>query len=250
MIKRKQREIITDFGGSGKTIVLLHGFISSSAYWKRLQPHLTKAGYRVVTIDLLGFGSAKATPALVYDYPEHIQHIHESIRSLKLDEPFILVGHSMGALLAARYGITHPDDIQTVFLLHPPIYRNRPEARKALRSTGRGYRFLLDSRFRGLGWGALKAMPNIPVSKHSRKARELSLVNVIESTELFNDLERLHINAVLLVGRRDRVEYLQNISEAQLRKNISLKIEDVSHNSPAFRPKLIAETIMQFSETD
>lgn len=243
----KSQEVITDFGGHGSVVVLLHGFVSSSAYWKRLQPHLTAAGYRVIMIDLLGFGKATHLPAKTYDYDEHIQHIHDSIQSLHLDKPYTLVGHSMGALLAARYGVTHPAHIERLFLLHPPIYQTRDEAQQTIRSTGRHYRFLLNSRFRGMGWGVLRAVPGGSIANHTRASRENSLVNVIEATELVDDLQRLSIPTVLLVGQRDRPQYVENIARVSLPENILVQIEDVAHHAPTSHPELVVEMIIRYS---
>ena len=242
-----KHKVITDSEGQGDTIVLLHGFLASSSYWKRLQGHLKRAGYRVVTIDLLGFGNATKYSALAYDYTEHVDHIHQHLESLNLNKPFILVGHSMGALLAARYASSHPHIVKTVFLLHPPIYKDRKEARETLRNTGKYYRFLLDSRFRNIGWYVLKRIPISPIGNHSSISREMSLANVIESTELIKDLGYLQTKTILVVGKRDRAEYLKNLTDVELNENVLLKIEDISHHSPIFRPKLITQTIVQLS---
>ena len=93
---------MTDFGGDGEVMILLHGFLSSSKYWRNLQPHLSAEGYRVIAIDLLGFGDAPKPKYSDYSYQEHIAYLDAVIKKLRLKQPFILIGHSMGALLATR----------------------------------------------------------------------------------------------------------------------------------------------------
>jgi pimeloyl-ACP methyl ester carboxylesterase len=56
-----------DYGGSGEFIVLLHGFLGSKSDWRRIAPKLARAGYRVIAIDLLGFGNAPKPLSALYD---------------------------------------------------------------------------------------------------------------------------------------------------------------------------------------
>lgn len=241
---KKERAILTDFGGTGEVIILLHGFLASSRYWRRLQPYLSKTGYRVITLDLLGFGRAINTPAITYDYNEHIAHIRSHIASLNLQAPYILVGHSMGALLAARYGRIYPKEIKQLFLLHPPLYKDRGEVRATLRSTSRIYRFLLDSRMRELGWKLMKCTPVIPISIHSFASREKSMSHIIEAAEFHDDLLSLQVPTILLVGSKDRVEYIRNLVALKYTKTVSANILNLSHHSPFFNPKIISGLII------
>ncbi len=243
----KCKRHIKDYGGEGKIIVLLHGFLASSVYWRRLQPRLSAAGYRVITIDLLGFGDAPKPTGKIYNYHEHVEHIENALASLKLDEPFILAGHSMGALLAMRFARTYTDKIASLVLLHPPLYNSATQAYKILRSTGIHYRFLLDSRFRPVAWGILRLLPVLnKMLRHNKQSREGSLKNVIEVAESFKDLQQLHTKTLLVVGSNDRQEYIDNVQKTLLSDRIELKVEPVSHHSPVLKPNLIYQTINDF----
>lgn len=239
-----KRNIVEDFGGVGQTIVLLHGFVADKTYWKKLQPRLTRAGYRVVTLDLLGFGVAKKRQASDYNYDEHIAHIHEQIETLHLKEPFVLAGHSMGALLATRYTQKYPDNIKQLFLLHPPLYRDREEVQTTLHSTGRAYRFLLTSHFREFGWRLMQLIPKVPIGSHTQQSREGSMHSVIESAEFMQDLHKVRTKTLLLIGAKDRPEYIRNIATADIaNKNIDIIIEDLSHHSPLYNSRFVADVI-------
>ncbi len=226
-----------------KVIILLHGFLTSSVYWKRLTPYLERAGYQVVTLDLLGFGSAANHPTSTYNYETHVAHIHRQIRSLDLTHSFTLVGHSMGALLAARYSVLYPAEIDRLFLLNPPLYKDTHQARTNLRGTSRLYRFLLDSRYRSIAWGLLRRIPKNLIENHTNASRELSLVNVIESAEFIYDLEKLHSPTTVLVGRHDRPVYLKNIPDLRVENNVKIVVEPVSHHAPILKPSLVAQII-------
>lgn len=237
---------IKDFGGNGDVIILLHGFLSSSRYWNHLQPYLTSAGYRIIAIDLLGFGNAPKPSYSSYNYQEHIAYLDVIFKQLQLSKPFILIGHSMGALLATRYAVLRSDQISSLALLHPPLYKDTKEARQSLRATGPLYRFLLDSKYRRFGWALIKTFAFYHIAKHSRRAREGSMKNVIEVSEVFGDLEKVETKTLLLVGLKDRPEYNFNIQAAQLSDSVTVITRNVSHHSPTAKPLVIQKTILDF----
>lgn len=245
-MRRSSPIAIRDHGGDGKVIILLHGFLASSKYWARLQPHLSAAGYRVITIDLLGFGKAPKPPDSEYTYDEHVAHIHASIKSLHIPTPFALVGHSMGALLAVRYSHLHKGYVNALVLLHPPLYKDMAEAHATLRQTSKLYRFLLDSCYRQIGWVLVKTFARYHIGRHTRTAREKSLRNVIEKAEAFDDLRTITTKTMLVVGTKDRVEYSRNLALHTISRSIEVAVEDVTHHSPAREPLLILERIRRF----
>jgi pimeloyl-ACP methyl ester carboxylesterase len=235
-----------DFGGNGEIIVLLHGFLASSKYWMKLRPHLTQAGYRVIVIDSLGFGNAPKPRGANYDYKDHVAYIDRTIRQLGIDQPVTIIGHSMGALIAARYSNDYPDKVNSLVLIHPPIYKDTKEASATLRRTSMLYRFLLDSRYRRLGWMIIKTLAFKHIGSHSIASRERSLCNVIEKAELLTDLKNITTETMLIVGLRDRTEYITNLTQHPLSKSVTIVKEDVTHHSPIQKPDLILEKILQF----
>lgn len=232
------KKYVHDFKGDGEVIILLHGFLASSSYWSKLQPLLTKSGYRVITIDLLGFGNAPKPKNLTYDYIDHVTYLNNIIDDLKL-RSFTLVGHSMGALVASRYALTYPKKIKSLVLLHPPLYKNAAEARQTLRSTGKHYQFFLDSRFRELGWIAMRRLPFTRISPHGRTAREGSLKHIIESAQIFDDLKHMTAKTLLVIGSKDRHQYLTNITLFPLSNSVNVSRHDVNHHSPFYNPDLV-----------
>lgn len=228
-----------------QTIVLIHGFVSSQSYWKRLIPYLQKAGYKVVTIDLLGFGSSRDIPTNHYTYEAHLDHIEKCLKDANVQAPFILAGHSMGALLSARYATKHPQFIRKLVLLHPPIYSSGKQARHTLYSSGKLYKFLLTSRYRKLGWGLLKFLP-AGIANHRGKGREGSLENVIMMEENLYLLANPVVKTLLIVGEKDRQIYLENLNTMQLSKNVTVDVIDADHHSPRNKTEMISKKILAF----
>src|SRR5689334_19535336 len=87
--------------GSGKPVVLIHGYPLNGASWEKQIPALLNAGYRVITYDRRGFGKS-SQPTKGYNYDTFAEDLHKLIDQLKLQD-FTLVGFSMGGGEIARY---------------------------------------------------------------------------------------------------------------------------------------------------
>jgi non-heme chloroperoxidase len=87
--------------GSGKPIVLIHGYPLSGASWEKQVPVLLETGHRVITYDRRGFGKS-SQPATGYNYDTFAQDLHTLVTHLELRD-FALVGFSMGGGEVARY---------------------------------------------------------------------------------------------------------------------------------------------------
>ncbi|MFC4098953.1 alpha/beta fold hydrolase [Paenibacillus xanthanilyticus] len=87
--------------GSGKPIVLIHGWPLSGRSWEAQVPALVEAGYRVITYDRRGFGKS-SQPWGGYDYDTFSADLNRLLEHLNLNE-VTLVGFSMGGGEVARY---------------------------------------------------------------------------------------------------------------------------------------------------
>ncbi|MFD1176453.1 alpha/beta fold hydrolase [Paenibacillus puldeungensis] len=87
--------------GTGKPVVLIHGWPLSGRSWEKQVPALVEAGYRVITYDRRGFGQS-SQPWNGYDYDTFAADLHKLILHLDLQE-VTLVGFSMGGGEVSRY---------------------------------------------------------------------------------------------------------------------------------------------------
>ena len=94
-------DIFYEDHGSGKPIILIHGYPLSGASWEKQMPVLLNAGYRVITYDRRGFGKS-SQPTAGYNYDTFAADLREVITQLKLQD-VTLVGFSMGGGEIARY---------------------------------------------------------------------------------------------------------------------------------------------------
>lgn len=89
-----------DFG-SGKPVMLIHGFPLSGHSWEKQVADLLAAGYRVIAYDRRGFGDS-SQPSIGYDYDTFAADLNRLIIELDLRD-VALVGFSMGTGEVTRY---------------------------------------------------------------------------------------------------------------------------------------------------
>lgn len=99
---------VQDTGGTGRPVVLIHGWPLSSQAWADQLPALTEAGYRVVSYDRRGFGSSEK-PSDGYDYDSLAKDLKGILEELDLQD-VTLVGFSMGGGEVVRYVAEHGQD--------------------------------------------------------------------------------------------------------------------------------------------
>ena len=103
-----------------ETIVLVHGFSSPYFIYDNLYDLLVEAGYRVLRYDLIGRGLSDR-PKIKYDADTFVRQLDEITDRLLPEEKFILIGTSMGGIIATRFIQMHPDKVSRLILLAPAV---------------------------------------------------------------------------------------------------------------------------------
>jgi len=239
--------------GHGKPLVLLHGYLASSHYFRRVEKRLART-HRIIALDLLGFGRSPKPQGASYTYEEHVAAVRATLAHLGIDEPVILAGHSMGALITLRYAKTYPDEVDRLILFNPPMYEGREQALDTFKKSGRHYHMLLHSPWKERYWAALKTVPRSISSRRqpvnltdivraSPEARRGSYEHVILEGAFFKDIKAALPPTLLVVGRRDRHVYQENLATHALPAWVTLKLVESGHHTPVRYPELTEELI-------
>ncbi|HSV12153.1 MAG TPA: alpha/beta hydrolase [Hanamia sp.] len=102
---------------NGETVILFHGKNFNGFYWKDVIPFLTQAGYRVVVPDQVGWGKS-SMPNIHYSFFMLASNNAKLLDSLGINK-VIVVGHSMGGMLATRFSLMFPKKVQKLVLEDP-----------------------------------------------------------------------------------------------------------------------------------
>jgi pimeloyl-ACP methyl ester carboxylesterase len=102
---------------NGHTAVLLHGNNFAGFYFGVVIDALRKEGFRVIVPDQIGYGRS-SKPIIPYYLADMARNTRAILRKLNINKAMI-VGHSMGGMLAARFATQYPDVTERLVLLNP-----------------------------------------------------------------------------------------------------------------------------------
>ncbi len=102
---------------NGHTVVLLHGNNFAGFYFGVVIDALRKEGFRVIVPDQIGYGRS-SKPIIPYYLADMARNTHTILQSLNIEKAMI-VGHSMGGMLAARFATQYPGATERLVLFNP-----------------------------------------------------------------------------------------------------------------------------------
>jgi pimeloyl-ACP methyl ester carboxylesterase len=103
---------------NGKTAVLLHGKNFCGATWEQTITELTKAGYRVVAPDQIGFCASSKPAHYQYSFQQLAANTAGLLKNIGVQQA-IFIGHSTGGMLATRYALRYPEAVSRLVLVNP-----------------------------------------------------------------------------------------------------------------------------------
>jgi pimeloyl-ACP methyl ester carboxylesterase len=110
--------------GTGDAIVLIHGYSASLESMAGIAGALPQA-YRIVALDVRGFGRSSKFAEAARFGQHMVDDVVRLMDHLKLARAH-LIGHSMGALIAANVAARYPDRVATATLVAGPFYADEP----------------------------------------------------------------------------------------------------------------------------
>jgi len=108
---------LVETGAGSPTVVLEAGIASSSLSWSLVQPEISKFA-RVCSYDRpgLGWSDASRKPRTL---EQGISELRALLNAAAMPGPYVLVGHSYGAMLVRAYAFQHPGDVAGLVLVDP-----------------------------------------------------------------------------------------------------------------------------------
>ncbi|MGW6447546.1 alpha/beta fold hydrolase [Lentzea sp. NPDC055074] len=229
----------TDFGGDGPSFLLLHGLGGDRTAWDTLAPRLDG---RAVAVDLRGHGESPDGP---WDWKAVLDDLDETTVRFGLGEP-VVVGHSLGGIIAGLWALRHPDCPAAVSLdghrsatTHPANYAGLPA----------------DEVTEGLA--TLNALFDAQLETITRPSREITGV-LRTSPELLDALPvfaKVTVPFLLVLATRNLpvppdLVPLFDAHRAGLRRDVPENVRtheiDATHGMVAEQPAAVAEIVNHF----
>jgi pimeloyl-ACP methyl ester carboxylesterase len=99
-------------------VTLMHGKNFNAHYWIPTAVYLQKKGYGVLIPDQIGFGKSSKPANYQYSFSALAHHTRGLMNALKIKKT-IVIGHSMGGMLAGRFALMYPQLTQQLILVNP-----------------------------------------------------------------------------------------------------------------------------------
>lgn len=106
--------------GQGPVLVALHGICDSLHTWEGWHQVL-KNEFRLIRLDLPGFGLTGMVPDQYYNHAGYIMVLEKFLAALNVKE-FVLVGNSLGGYFSWQFALDHPDMVKKLILIDPAAY--------------------------------------------------------------------------------------------------------------------------------
>lgn len=103
---------------NGKTIMLLHGKNFNGAYWEKTAKDLSSKGFRVIIPDQIGFGKSSKPEFYQFSFSQLADNTKAILDELKIEKAIVL-GHSMGGMVATRFTLLYPEKVEKLILENP-----------------------------------------------------------------------------------------------------------------------------------
>jgi pimeloyl-ACP methyl ester carboxylesterase len=234
---------------NAETVVLLHGKNFSATYWETTINFLTGKGYNVLAPDQIGFG--KSTKSVCYQYSFFQLAINTRLLmdSLKISKA-IMLGHSMGGMLAVRFALMYPEKCTKLILENPigledwkrkvPYTSVDEEYKKELTKTREDLKnYMLKNYFHNEWKKEYEKIldENIAYTKQkdfSAYAKSMALTSdMIFTQPVYYEFSSLGVWVILIIGQADRTAIGKEKVDAETAASLG--------NYPALGKKMSAE---------
>lgn len=244
------------------TLVLLHGFLSSSFSYRKLIPYLTN-DYNIISMDIPPFGQSGKIYRYTYSFENIVQSIVHLLEKKGL-RSFTIIGHSMGGQIALQLTKTRPDLIERAILLASSGYS--PSFSRKIKALSYVPFFSLGVKYHLAKSGLEKSLQNVvynqaliddtmrdgyvqPFTTGLPIFRALGrMVRDKQVDLLAEDLQTIQKPCLLIWGREDRVVPLK-VGErltADLPQSQLIILEQTGHLLPEEEPEKVSHLIKDF----
>ncbi|MCA9754413.1 MAG: alpha/beta hydrolase [Candidatus Eisenbacteria bacterium] len=205
---------------NGRAVLLLHGKNFSGAYWASTIDALTKAGYRVVVPDQIGFGKSTKSRSYQYSFQAFGDNTAQLLQQLEV-ETVTVVGHSMGGMVATRFALDHPEQTEKLVLVNPigledwkrkVPYRSVDEwHRRELNKTREGVKKYMESSYFDGKWMP-EYDPLVEIQAGWASGPDADLIawvsaltyDMIFTQPVLYEFPDIQVPTLLIIGQRDR----------------------------------------------
>jgi len=116
-VRMAYMDVAPRVAANGRTVVVLHGNNFAGFYFKAIIDGLTAEGFRVIVPDQIGYGKS-SKPIAPYNLSSQARNTSLILEHEKIERAMV-IGHSMGGMLAARFATQYPKMVERLVIYNP-----------------------------------------------------------------------------------------------------------------------------------
>jgi 3-oxoadipate enol-lactonase len=247
--------------GQGRPLLLVHGFPLDHSMWDAQIVDLAR-DYRVIAPDLRGFGASDVTEdaASMEQFADDLAALTEALR---IDEPLVLCGLSMGGYVAWQFWRRHRARLRALVLCDTRAAADSPEVAQgrlnnANRALTEGVAFLADMMLGKLfAPQSLQQRPELiaatrnVILRASPQGVAAALRGMAARTDVSRLLPQIDVPTLLVCGQQDMISPVDEMRgiATKIPGAQFAEIADAGHISPQENPALVNQAIRRFLQT-
>ena len=224
---------VAALGKQKGVVVLFHGKNFSSDYWSFTIAGLSKAGYRVIAPDQIGFGKS-SKPDVTYHFDDLAANTQNLLNSLNIKQVAV-IANSMGGMVGIRFARLYPQTVQKLVLENPlgledyskdiPPQQNDDLLKLEMAQTEASYRRFLQSYFPNWQpayekfvevYVRVQKGPDYPAYAKT----SVLTYQMIAEKPVVNDLPQLKMPVLLVIGQKDRTVFGRRFAPPEAVKSL------------------------------
>ncbi|MHA6696451.1 alpha/beta fold hydrolase [Chryseobacterium sp. A321] len=242
----------TQHGEGPQTLVLLHGFMESTAIWQLMSPFLSKE-FTVVSIDLPGHGDSQPLHEVNF-MDKMAKDVMEVLIHLQRKRVHLL-GHSMGGYAALAFAELYPQSLKSLTLFFSSYFEDSEDKKdqraRSLRIISENFKSYANAGIPPLfSQFELKALSG-PIQLAKEVALATPVEGVLASVKGMMErpnrkavIEELDCKIMFVLGRHDQaIESDKLYKDLPQKANIKAYVLDCGHNGHLEIPEVCAQVI-------
>jgi pimeloyl-ACP methyl ester carboxylesterase len=146
---------------NGHTVMIFHGNNFAGFYFGNIIEALRREGFRVIIPDQIGYGRS-SKPIIPYNFNDMARNSRAILQRLKIDKAMI-VGHSMGGMLATRFATQYPDVTERL-VIYNPIGLSDGRVGRPAGSIDEQYKNSLNATYQGIRSSLMRYVAHNPAA--------------------------------------------------------------------------------------
>ncbi len=214
------------------TVLFIHGIGDNGRTWGAVIKKLPK-NIKIVTVDLLGFGESPNPSWAIYNAKTQARSVLATFLKLRLRGPIIIVGHSLGSLVAVDVARRYPLIVRSLILCSPPFYQLHDDEKRLLPRPDKVltniYRTIKKYPDKFLEVAAIAMRYKLINKSFNVTAQNIdsymgTLEAAIVNQTSYEDVMKLSLPIDILHGTLDPVVVARNLKElARIKPNVKLR---------------------------